>query len=173
MGMPPGKAAANQHKRREPTSGLEPLTCSLRVCGQWLLSVAGSCKSRMGNELPAPVLSTIAGHCVRVRVKLGSASRRLRGAGSFAHLRVDNAGYGDSSDITALLIDRSRETSTSSLPRPSARPRIIATARAFMNLLERTELPQGTRLYKLRSSEEESLGKGILHLREEITRREP
>src|SRR5215212_10315767 len=92
---------------------------------------------------------------------LGSASRRLRGAGSFAHLRVDNAGYGDSSDITALLIERSRETSTSSLPRPSARPRIIATARAFMKLLERTELPQGTRLYKLRSSEEESLGKGI------------
>jgi hypothetical protein len=125
-------------QNKESTSGLEPLSCSLRVCGQWLLSVAGSCKSRMGNELPAPVLSTIAGHCVRVRVKLGSASRRLRGAGSFAHLRVDNAGYGDSSDITALLIDRSRETSTSSLPRPSARPRIIATARAFMNLLERS-----------------------------------
>ena len=31
----------------EPTSGLEPLTCSLRVCGQWLLGVAGVCKSRI------------------------------------------------------------------------------------------------------------------------------
>jgi hypothetical protein len=27
-------------KNKEPTSGLEPLTCSLRVCGQWLLGVA-------------------------------------------------------------------------------------------------------------------------------------
>jgi hypothetical protein len=27
-------------------------------------------------------------------------------------------------------------------------PRIIATARTFMNLLERTELPQGTRYYR-------------------------
>src|ERR687889_230475 len=31
----------------EPTSGLEPLTCSLRVCGQWLLGVAQVCKSRI------------------------------------------------------------------------------------------------------------------------------
>jgi hypothetical protein len=52
-------------------------------------------------------------------------------------------------------------------------PRIIATAHAFMNLIERTELPQSTRLYKPDSSEEESCGKGRLHLREEIRRREP
>jgi hypothetical protein len=39
--MPPG----------EPTSGLEPLTCSLRVCGQWLLSVARACKSRISKGL--------------------------------------------------------------------------------------------------------------------------
>jgi hypothetical protein len=50
---------------------------------------------------------------------------------------------------------------------------MIATVRAFMNLIERTELPRGTRLYEPRSSEEESCGKGILHLREEIRRREP
>jgi hypothetical protein len=48
---------------------------------------------------------------------------------------------------------------------------MIATARAFVNLLERTEVPRGTRLNKLRSSEE-SLRKGILHLREEIKRGE-
>jgi hypothetical protein len=46
---------------------------------------------------------------------------------------------------------------------------MIATARAFVNLLERTEVPWGTRLNKLRSSEE-SCRKGILHLREEIKR---
>jgi hypothetical protein len=34
-------------KNKEPTSGLEPLTCSLRVCGQWLLGVAGVCKYRI------------------------------------------------------------------------------------------------------------------------------
>ncbi len=32
-----------------------------------------------------PVLPTIAGHCVRVRVKLGSARRGLRAATSFAN----------------------------------------------------------------------------------------
>jgi hypothetical protein len=31
----------------EPTSGLEPLTCPLRVCGQWLLGAAHTCKSRI------------------------------------------------------------------------------------------------------------------------------
>ena len=31
---------------KEPRSGLEPLTCSLRVCGQGLLSVAQDCKHR-------------------------------------------------------------------------------------------------------------------------------
>ena len=30
---------------REPTSGLEPLTCSLRVIGQALQGLAGTCKS--------------------------------------------------------------------------------------------------------------------------------
>src|SRR5918994_3089974 len=32
-------------KRREPTSGLEPLTCSLRVCGHVLQGFARGCKS--------------------------------------------------------------------------------------------------------------------------------
>jgi hypothetical protein len=30
-------------------SGLEPLSCSLRVCGQWLLSVARVCELRIDN----------------------------------------------------------------------------------------------------------------------------
>ena len=33
--------------RGEPTSGLEPLTCSLRVCGQGLLGVAHACNFRI------------------------------------------------------------------------------------------------------------------------------
>ena len=42
-----GVFPANLYKLGEPTSGLEPLTCSLRVCGQGLLSVAQVCKSRI------------------------------------------------------------------------------------------------------------------------------
>ncbi len=60
-------------KNREPTSGLEPLTCSLRVCGRWLLSVARVCISAFLSGFLFPRLPTIAGYCVRVRVKLGSS----------------------------------------------------------------------------------------------------
>src|SRR5215203_5549006 len=35
----------------EPTSGLEPLTCSLRVIGQALQGFAGGCKSRIFGRL--------------------------------------------------------------------------------------------------------------------------
>ena len=38
----------------EPTSGLEPLTCSLRVCGLPLLWVAQGCKSRLDNGFSVP-----------------------------------------------------------------------------------------------------------------------
>jgi hypothetical protein len=41
-------------QKREPTSGLEPLSCSLRVCGQWLLSVAQACKSRINKRFFFP-----------------------------------------------------------------------------------------------------------------------
>jgi hypothetical protein len=34
-------------RKKEPTSGLKPLSCSLRVCGQWLLRVAQACKTRI------------------------------------------------------------------------------------------------------------------------------
>ncbi len=49
-------------KIKEPTSGLEPLTCSLRVCGQWLLSVARVCKSRISKRSPIPSIA----RCCRV-----------------------------------------------------------------------------------------------------------
>jgi hypothetical protein len=44
-------------QNKEPTSGLEPLTCSLRVCGHWLLSVAGACKSRINRGFRVPSIA--------------------------------------------------------------------------------------------------------------------
>src|SRR5215208_6196712 len=41
-------------ENREPTSGLEPLTCSLRVCGQGLLRVAQLCNSRISKRSFVP-----------------------------------------------------------------------------------------------------------------------
>jgi hypothetical protein len=38
-------------EKTEPTSGLEPLTCSLRVIGHVLLGVARVCKSRISKPL--------------------------------------------------------------------------------------------------------------------------
>jgi hypothetical protein len=55
-----GVFPANLYKLGEPTSGLEPLTCSLRVCGQWLLNVARVCKSRLDKGFSVP---SIAHYC--------------------------------------------------------------------------------------------------------------
>src|SRR5215208_3198430 len=49
-----GVFPANLYKIEEPTSGLEPLTCSLRVCGQWLLGVARDCKSCINRRSLVP-----------------------------------------------------------------------------------------------------------------------
>jgi hypothetical protein len=51
-------------EKRKPTSGLEPLTCSLRVCGRAFLGVAGVCKSRIENGFSVPC---IAHHCRALR----------------------------------------------------------------------------------------------------------
>ena len=63
-------------RNREPTSGLEPLTCSLRVSGRRLLGVAESCNSRIDKGFVFPVLPIITRCCVRVRGKLGSIGNR-------------------------------------------------------------------------------------------------
>jgi hypothetical protein len=44
-------------QNEEPTSALEPLTCSLRVFGQLLLSVAEDCKSPIGKGVSVPSLA--------------------------------------------------------------------------------------------------------------------
>src|SRR5918997_7211568 len=48
--------STNQGKR-EPTSGLEPLTCSLRVIGHVLQGVAGDCKCRIFRGVSFPCLA--------------------------------------------------------------------------------------------------------------------
>src|SRR5918998_5800706 len=47
----PGLPAGGQEKG-EPTSGLEPLSCSLRVIGHMLLGFAEACKSRISRRFP-------------------------------------------------------------------------------------------------------------------------
>ena len=59
-----GVFPANLYKLGEPTSGLEPLTCSLRVCGQWLLRVAEVCRFRITTRFFVP---SIAHYCRALR----------------------------------------------------------------------------------------------------------
>jgi hypothetical protein len=49
---------------KEPTSGLEPLTCSLRVYGQRLLRIAGTCKCRIYKGFSVPY---VAHYCMVLR----------------------------------------------------------------------------------------------------------
>jgi hypothetical protein len=65
-GLPWPKRRADE---RTPTA----YPCSLRVCGQWLLGIAGCANPADLKDLLFPRLPTIAGYCVRVRVKLGSS----------------------------------------------------------------------------------------------------
>jgi hypothetical protein len=52
---------AKSHKNKDPTSGLEALTCSLGVSGLRLLSVAGVGKCRVEKGFSVPCLA----HCCR------------------------------------------------------------------------------------------------------------
>jgi len=51
-------------EHREPTSGLEPLTCSLRMIGHVLQGVAQECKSRISK--PVSILR-VAANCTALR----------------------------------------------------------------------------------------------------------
>src|SRR5829696_3543436 len=48
---------ANQHKKRADERTRTADLISLRVCGQWLLSVAGVCNSRMDKGFSVPCLA--------------------------------------------------------------------------------------------------------------------
>jgi hypothetical protein len=56
----------------EPTSGLEPLTCSLRVITQPLQGCAGGCKYRTFRGVPFPALLRVAPYCVPGGIRLVS-----------------------------------------------------------------------------------------------------
>ena len=63
-------------RKEEPTSGLEPLTCSLRVIHQALQGFARGCKSRISKPLP---LLCFAPYCTVLRSRwYQSGIRRLR-----------------------------------------------------------------------------------------------
>jgi hypothetical protein len=67
----------------EPTSGLEPLTCSSYECavsGCWALQRFANTAYVSGSLFPR--LLGIAEHCVRVRVKLGSSGVWARELGT-------------------------------------------------------------------------------------------
>src|SRR5829696_5154071 len=55
---------ANRNNWREPTSGLEPLTCSLRVIHQALQGLARSCDFRISKAFP---LLRVARRCTVLR----------------------------------------------------------------------------------------------------------
>ena|SRR5215204_4334543 len=59
-----GVFPANFYKIREPTSGLEPLTCSLRVIGQVLRGLARGCNFRISKPFS---LLRVAGRCTVLR----------------------------------------------------------------------------------------------------------
>ena len=88
---------ANPKKMREPTSGLEPLTCSLRVIHHVLQGLAWGCKSRIFRALCLPCL---AAWCTVLRsrwyqsgIKRGTAASRS--CSRVAHTRrTSNASQG-------------------------------------------------------------------------------
>jgi len=59
-----GVFPANLYKIREPTSGLEPLTCSLRVRFQMFQGIAHTCNTRLPKAI-IPLL--FAHHCTPLR----------------------------------------------------------------------------------------------------------
>jgi hypothetical protein len=77
---------ANPKKMREPTSGLEPLSCSLRVIHQPLQGVAGACKSRIFRGLLCSGLLSVAPYCAPGGVRVVSKDKGLRIAVPLVHL---------------------------------------------------------------------------------------
>jgi hypothetical protein len=61
----------------EPTSGLEPLTCSLRVIRQVLRGFARACKYRISRGFPLSGLPCIAPYCALGGIRVVSAGNRL------------------------------------------------------------------------------------------------
>jgi hypothetical protein len=50
---------ADLQENKKPTSGLEPLTCSLRVIGYVLQGLAHECKSRISKPVSIPRVAVL------------------------------------------------------------------------------------------------------------------
>jgi hypothetical protein len=117
--------------KEEPTSGLEPLTCSLRVRGQRLLGLHRSKNPAWVSGFLFPALPVIAGRCVRVRATLGSskASTPHRDGGLERPPEYPAPALPDLGDSTGgeARPHRPKVTSkvTSSLGRLSRPPRVL------------------------------------------------
>src|SRR5918992_3203720 len=72
--------STNQGKR-EPTNGLEPLTCSLRVIGHVLQGRAGDCKCRIFKRFPFSGLLRVAPYCAPGGIRVVSTQPFLRAVG--------------------------------------------------------------------------------------------
>jgi hypothetical protein len=75
---------ANFEKNNEPTSGLEPLTCSLRVIAQALQVLARGCKPAFLSDFLCSGLLRVAPYCVPGGIRVVSEVHRSRVANPFA-----------------------------------------------------------------------------------------
>src|SRR5215210_8149970 len=77
---------AHLRHKRGAMSGLEPLTCSLRVIGHTLQGVAGACKSRISRRLS---LLQVAGRCTVLRSRWYQSGIRSTCSPQFANSKKD------------------------------------------------------------------------------------
>jgi hypothetical protein len=74
--------------QREPTSGLEPLYCSLRVIGQALQRLAEACKSRISKPFSIP---RVAACCTVLRSRWYQSGIRTTCSPEFANSKKSSA----------------------------------------------------------------------------------
>ena len=100
---------------KEPTSGLEPLTCSLRVIIGALEGFARGCKPRLSKGFAFLRLACVAPYCAPGGVRVVSGSRGLRLASCCSRL-AHASRYAALPDV-AIAPDNL--TAEQSLPRPA------------------------------------------------------
>ena len=70
--------------KREPTSGLEPLTCSLRVIIRRCRGLHEVANPAYSKRFPFSGLLSVAPYCVPGGIRVVSGGRRLRVAGTYS-----------------------------------------------------------------------------------------
>ena len=82
---------SNFSKNRKPTSGLEPLICSLRVCGHMLQGLAEACNYRISRRLS---LLRVAGCCTVLRSRWCQSGVNIALPSACADRDLKNREYG-------------------------------------------------------------------------------